>query len=354
MSGLFWKGGLSWKGWSCALGAVLGSMVLVPLLAVAAVVGPATPTARASQPTSAAGSGIPAGYLADFQASGARFGVPWGVLAGIYRLECDFGRSPLAGCNPRGTQNGAGAQGPGQFLAPTWRRSLAPGASIPPGPPTTDDRSGYATDGDGDGIADAWDPADAVASTARLLAANGAATGDLSAAVWAYNHDPTYVAEVMALARSYQTTVSVTSSPETSSPETSSPETSNAVPAPSPSVASALAVARAQLGKPYLWGGAGPDAYDCSGLMMVAFAAAGVELPHNAAAQYALTADRTVPLGALAPGDLVFFGASAATISHVGISIGGGEMIDAPHTGAAVRIEPIGWPDLLVASRPLG
>ena len=279
----------------------------------------------------AAEGGIPPAYLTDFEVSSARFGVPWGVLAGIYRIECDFGRSTLAGCNPPGTENPAGAQGPGQFLAPTWRRALAPGQVVPPGPPTTSDAAGYATDGDGDGIADPWDPADAIASTARLLRANGAATGNLTAAVWAYNHDPSYVEDVLGLAAFYQ-----------------------AAPATGPSaVATVLSVAEAQLGKPYLWGGAGPAAFDCSGLVMVSFAAAGVEFPHNAAARYALTADRPAPLGALLPGDLVFFGPSAATIDHVGIAIGGGEMIDAPHTGAVVRIEPLDWSDLLVATRPL-
>jgi cell wall-associated NlpC family hydrolase len=115
-----------------------------------------------------------------------------------------------------------------------------------------------------------------------------------------------------------------------------------------------VAVATAQLGKPYVWGGAGPLSYDCSGLVMVAYATVGLDLPHNAAAQYQLTASHTVLLTALEPGDLVFFGTSVATIEHVGIVVGNGEMIDAPHTGAVVRVEPYDWNDLLVATRPLG
>ncbi len=119
-------------------------------------------------------------------------------------------------------------------------------------------------------------------------------------------------------------------------------------------MATALGVARAQLGKPYQWGGAGPASYDCSGLVMVAYGAGGLALPHNAAAQYADTAAHRVALGAVVPGDLVFFGSAPATIGHVGIVVGGGNMIDAPHTGADVRIEPYNWPDLYAATRPLG
>lgn len=327
---------------------LVGLPLAVSLSAAAALSGGSV---AGGQPGSASGSGggegpgstgavvggIPAAYLADFRQSGARFGVPWGILAGIYRLECDFGQSRLAGCSPPGTENGAGAQGPGQFLAPTWRRGLAPDSIIEPGPPTVSVADGYATDGDGDGVADVWNPADAIASTARLLAANGAADGDLEQAVFAYNHDPTYVDDVMALAAGYQAAPAASVSPG----------------AGSAMVQAVLATAKAQLGKPYLWGGAGPGSYDCSGLVMVAYADVGLALPHNAAAQYQLTANHPVPLSALEPGDLVFFGTSVPGIEHVGIVVGGGEMIDAPHSGAVVRVEPYDWNDLLVATRPL-
>jgi cell wall-associated NlpC family hydrolase len=118
-------------------------------------------------------------------------------------------------------------------------------------------------------------------------------------------------------------------------------------------VAAVIAFARSQLGAPYQWGGAGPDSWDCSGLVMMAYEAAKLRLPHNAQAQYEATADATVPLDQLHPGDLVFFGAGEAAIGHVGIYVGDGEMIDAPHTGAFVRLESISWSDLLVATRPL-
>jgi len=112
--------------------------------------------------------------------------------------------------------------------------------------------------------------------------------------------------------------------------------------------------ALSQLGKPYLWGGAGPEAYDCSGLTMQAWAHAGVPLLHWTGYQW--EEGPHVPLTELQRGDLLFFATNTAdpsTIHHVGIYIGNGMMVDAPYTGAFVRIDPMYGPGGLIgAVRP--
>jgi cell wall-associated NlpC family hydrolase len=97
----------------------------------------------------------------------------------------------------------------------------------------------------------------------------------------------------------------------------------------------AATIAMRYLGVPYVWGGASPSGFDCSGLVMYVFAQLGIPLPHYAAAQYGF--GTPVPADQLQPGDLVFFDG----LGHVGIYIGGGQMIHAPHTGDVVKISPI-------------
>ena len=95
----------------------------------------------------------------------------------------------------------------------------------------------------------------------------------------------------------------------------------------------ALRYALDQLGDIYVWAGAGPTKWDCSGLTMRAFQRAGVSMPHFAAAQFRY--GKSIPRSALAPGDLVFFG---RPISHVGIYMGKGKMVHAPRPGKRVEI----------------
>ncbi|WP_230194870.1 C40 family peptidase [Streptomyces coriariae] len=98
----------------------------------------------------------------------------------------------------------------------------------------------------------------------------------------------------------------------------------------------ALAFARAQIGKPYVWGATGPDSYDCSGLTQAVWKAAGVTLPRTTYDQ--VNAGTTVSLADARPGDLIFF---YDDISHVGVYIGNGMMIHAPKPGAYVREESV-------------
>lgn len=111
----------------------------------------------------------------------------------------------------------------------------------------------------------------------------------------------------------------------------------------------ALAFAKTQLGKPYVAGEHGPDSYDCSGLTSAAYAQVGVAMIQYSQTQFAR--GLKIPVSALQPGDLVFFATDPSdwlTIHHVGIYAGGGQMVEAPHTGDHVKFQTI-WQDELMA-----
>jgi cell wall-associated NlpC family hydrolase len=103
--------------------------------------------------------------------------------------------------------------------------------------------------------------------------------------------------------------------------------------APTAAAQVAVDTALAQLGDPYVWAGAGPNAFDCSGLTQFAYAAAGIRLPHSSRMQS--TVGTPVARANLQPGDLVFF---YSPVGHVGIYIGNGLMVHAPTTGSVVKI----------------
>ena len=104
-----------------------------------------------------------------------------------------------------------------------------------------------------------------------------------------------------------------------------------------------------ELGKPYVWGAAGPNSFDCSGLTQYVWAKAGVYLDHYTGSQW--NEGRHVSQSELQPGDLVFFGSD---LHHVGIYVGNGNMIEAPHSGANVRVSPYNRSDYAGAVRPGG
>jgi len=118
------------------------------------------------------------------------------------------------------------------------------------------------------------------------------------------------------------------------------PGSNTFVPPPGGGAAAAVAAAESQIGVPYVWAGATPGrAFDCSGLTMWAWSQGGVGLPHSAQGQYNMSTH--ISEAQLQPGDLVFFGSSTGSIEHVGIYVGGGTMVHAPHTGATVTYQSI-------------
>ena len=115
----------------------------------------------------------------------------------------------------------------------------------------------------------------------------------------------------------------------------------------------ALGFAQSQLGKPYVWGATGPDAYDCSGLTGAAYAAAGLALPRTSRQQW--YAGPQVALGQLEPGDLLFWAddvSNPATIHHVALYAGNGLMVAAPHSGDVVKVQPVYLDGYIGAVRP--
>ena len=163
------------------------------------------------------------------------------------------------------------------------------------------------------------------------------------------------------------TVPTVPTPPTVPSPGPSSPAAPPSVPpasGPQPNaavVATAIAFARAQVGEPYQFGAAGPSAWDCSGLTMMAYSAAGVAIGgHGSTAQYTRAASRglLVPYSQVQPGDLIFYSSGGATSGskyHVAMYVGGGQMIEAPYPGRAVRVVPVRSFDRVgMVARPSG
>jgi cell wall-associated NlpC family hydrolase len=286
---------------------------------------------------------IPANYLSWYQKVGKQYGVPWVILAGIGTVESNNGRSTLPGVHS--DQNGFGAAGPMQIGIGGAAGNTWGGA---PSHPASEKVSGVAVDEDGDGVASVYDPADAIAGAAKDLLAHDVLANP-SAAIFSYNHLQSYVTAVETNASRYSSGgYSVSASVGSPSTTTASCVQlagtvvgggSNTV--PNQVVSQAISFAQQQIGKPYLWGGTGPDSFDCSGLMMMAYEASGISIPRTSQAQFAW--GPKVPASQVEPGDLVYFAGSDGTPTdpgHVGLVIGGGLMIEAYSTGFPLRIAP--------------
>ncbi|KUM97376.1 glycoside hydrolase [Streptomyces yokosukanensis] len=317
-------------------------------------------------------SGIPARMLTAYQSAAAQLpgqvpkckGMTWAVLAGVAKIESDHAAGhkitdngditphilgPLlngsgAGGNRTsfpdtdggkwdGTASGERAVGPFQFLPSTWEST--------------------GRDGNGDGTKDPHNADDAALGAAVYLCGNGRNLTDrsqLDAAILQYNHSQAYLADVLSWIDRYSQLGDGTIRTNTHATGTA---------------ATVINAAFKQLGVPYSWGGGdsnGPTkgtccspsgksgtsitGFDCSGLTLYAYAQVGINLPETAAEQAGI--GKRIPasagVGALQPGDLVFFAydsSSDSTIHHVGIYLGDSMMINAPRPGTSVRTEQV-------------
>ncbi len=304
-------------------------------------------------PSAVAIADIPADYLAAYQSAAARYGIDWAILAAIGKAECDHGRNQASGCSPPGTVNGAGATGPMQFLGSTWRRGT-PAMAVPAlGPPTTSVGAGYATDGDGDGLADVWNPVDAIAAAARLLRSHGA-PADYRRAIYAYNNAGWYVDRVMAKADEYRGAFA---------------------PGAAGGARSALTWAVAHVGRftyslgpPTDRGGSVQDmqtrepsssSCDCSMFVRWSMAQAGIDVGLTTVTQWTgngLLADSDAadstplvargvgsnpPVGGYRPGDIIFFGRGPGGEGHDALWLGNGQIVQCSSSGGGSNIRPL-------------
>jgi peptidoglycan DL-endopeptidase CwlO len=326
----------------CAASALMFTLILAPAVMFASggmmAASGASCTSRSgatgAQPVASqsARDSIPANYLALFRSIGAQYKVPWVILAGIAKVESDDGQTTLPGV--RSGANAFGAAGPMQIGIGGAAGNQWGGAPVHPASEVV---SGVATDANNDGTASVYDPADAIAGAAKYLLAHGVLS-NASQAIFAYNHLESYVQAVTYWAGLYARGGYTVSQVATVSAPDCLPGVSQA---PNDAAATAIAYAEQQLGKSYQWGGTGPDSFDCSGLVMMAYRAAGIDLPRTSEQQWA-RGPRISP-SQVRPGDLVFFAGSDGTVKspgHVGLVIGGGLMIEAYATGYPIRIAP--------------
>ena len=330
----------------------LAGLALVLLVVIGALVG-GQGGAGSFAPSAVAIADIPANYLAPYQSAAVRYGIDWAILAAIGKIECDHGRNDARGCNPPGTVNGSGATGPMQFLGSTWRRGT-PAMTVPAlGPPTASVGAGYATDGDGDGLADVWNPADAIAGAARLLRSNGA-PGDYLRAIYAYNHAGWYVDRVMAKADEYRGAFA--------------PGATGGARAVLTWAVAHVGRFTYSLGPPTDRGGTvqdmqtrepGSSTCDCSMFVRWSMAQAGIDvglttvtqwtanglLPDTESAAATPVVSRGIgqspPVGGYRPGDIIFFGHGPGGDGHDALWLGNGQIVQCSSSGDGSNIRPL-------------
>ncbi|GGZ29502.1 C40 family peptidase [Streptomyces nitrosporeus] len=292
--------------------------------------------------TAALGVAVPAEYRSLIEDAGKTCpDVSPNLLAALITQESGF--------NPK-AQSSAGAQGIAQFMPSTWET--------------------HGVDANDDGERDVWDPEDAIPSSAKYLCTIAEEVKDVpgdkrgnmlaaynagSGAVKKYGGVPPYKET-----QNYVRAISAAADKKPSGGKVATADQAVTV----------INAAEEKIGKPYSWGGGNANGeshgtccspsgksgvdivgFDCSGLTLYAYAKAGVTLPRTAAQQYAVS--EPVKPDQMRPGDLVFYGASAAGIHHVGIYVGNGYILNAPKPGTTVRYDPMDMmPDLYAVARP--
>jgi peptidoglycan DL-endopeptidase CwlO len=159
----------------------------------------------------------------------------------------------------------------------------------------------------------------------------------------------TQTEQTLAQLRAAERRAAAASRPAPTAPSAGSPAPTPPPNAVSGNVGAVIRYAYAQLGKPYQWGATGPGSFDCSGLTLMAWAQAGVSLPHSSRAQIGI--GRQVTKSELQPGDLIF---RYSPISHVSLYVGNGQQISATHSGSTVKLQSAFQGEIVGFSRPTG
>jgi cell wall-associated NlpC family hydrolase len=334
---------------AAAAAALLGGAAAAgaPLLVQASL---AAASSTQTPPAAAARAEIPAALLPHYQRAPACQGLPWQIVAAIGAVESDHGRHGGAHLDPATGDvsppiigpalNGRGyaavavpaggspwhpdrtwdhAVGPMQFLTATW--------------------AVWGVDGSGDGLASPHNAYDAIAAAGRYLCHHRTRIDSIPAAVLRYNPSRGYLTEVLDKAHAYGMTDG--GEPAPAGPATVDPAAGG--PVVRGDAGPVIAFALAQLGKPYRWGAAGPDAYDCSGLTLAAYATIGIQLPHYAAYQLGYGQPVDWHRQPIHSGDLLFLrgGDPVHDYGHVGIAVDDARWINAPMAAEPVTLAAI-------------
>ncbi|ASU82541.1 hydrolase [Nocardiopsis gilva YIM 90087] len=300
---------------------------------------------------------IPENYLETYKKVGKDKGIPWNVLAGIGQVESKHGRWDGPGITEG--HNDWGAAGPMQFGAKDGSAAGNSWGGKPIMPVEDRPDKGYGQDGNDDGVVNVYDPADAIPAAADYLIAHGA-KNDLRKAIFGYNHAWWYVDDVMEWAEKYADGgFDVSSAIDVA---VNCEMTADGAPigqAPDKYSQAVVDWAMAQRGKPYLYGGTGPNAFDCSGLLLKAYESIGVSIPRISQDQWKF--GPKIKKGEEQPGDFVFFDVSRSNEppgpGHVGMVIGDGLMVEARCTNCGpIATRPYDAPGrapILGFTRPL-